>query len=265
MDNNISLASPNQNFEKIKKIDGNNIEYWTARELMSVLGYLRWENFEEVINKAQKACLNSGQNVENHFRKVTKMTVVGTKTPIGIIDWELDRYACYLIAQNGDSRKPVIAQAQTYFAIQTRRQELVDQLTPDQKRLYIRNEVSLENKKLFSTAKQAGVTKFGYFNDAGYRGLYNLPLSGVEKRKGIKKGELLDRASSTELAANLFRITQTEEKLKKDNIRGDIRAANTHLMIGRKVRDTIKDIGGTLPEDLLPEKNIKTVRLKSKL
>lgn len=154
--------------------------------------------------------------------------------------------------------------AQTYFAIQTRKQEIFEQLTESEKRLLIRNEVSIENKRLFSTAKKAGVTKFGSFNDAGYRGLYGMPLKEIETRKNIKKGELLDRAGTTELAANLFRITQTDEKIKKDNIRGEIQASNVHFMVGGKVRQTIKDIGGMLPENLPIEKHIKELKAKKR-
>lgn len=257
---NNTLSLENKDFENIKKIDENGIEYWTGRELMIVLDYSNWQNFEDVIKKATIACINSGQNVENHFIDVSKMTIIGSNTERLIKDWKLDRYACYLIAQNGDSRKQKIALAQTYFAIQTRNQELFDQLGLSEKRLFIRNQVTDQNKKLFSTAKKAGVTNFGFFNDAGYRGLYGKSLSDLENYKGIKKGELLDRAGSTELAANLFRITQTEEKISKDNIKGNLRAANTHLTIGSKVRQTIKEIGGVLPENLLPEKNIKSLK-----
>lgn len=255
-----SIPSTTQNFEKIKKTDNNHIEYWSARDLMPILDYTRWENFEDVIKKAMQACINSGQDVKNHFRDVTKMTIVGSNTPIGIHDWELDRYACYLVAQNGDSRKEKISLAQTYFAVQTRRQEIFDELNDNEKRLFIRGEVKIENQKLFSTAKKAGVNNFGFFNDAGYRGLYGKSLKEIEERKGINKGELLDRAGSTELAANLFRITQTDEKLKKDNVKGNYEAARTHFMVGGKVRQTIKEIGGVLPENLPPEKHVKVLK-----
>jgi len=259
--NSILPTAPIKEFEIIKKNNSNGIEFWSARDLMIVLDYSNWQNFVEVIKKAQISCLKSGQNVENHFINVSKMTIVGDNTPIGIQDWELDRYACYLIAQNGDSRKEKISLAQTYFAIQTRRQELFDQLNNEEKRIFVRDEVTNQNKKLFSTAKKAGVNNFGFFNDAGYRGLYNHSLSDIEQMKGIKKGELLDRAGSTELAANLFRITQTEELINKDkNIYGNVRAANTHLNVGRKVRKTIQEIGGVLPENLPPEKNIKNIK-----
>ncbi|MFA6297417.1 MAG: DNA damage-inducible protein D [Candidatus Paceibacterota bacterium] len=248
-------------FEEIKRIDENGVEYWTARELFPLLGYSRWETFEDVINRAKRTALNSGQIIENHFRELTKIAEVGSnKNKREIKDWKLDRYACYLIAQNGDSKIQQIALAQTYFAIQTRKQELFEQSSEIDKRIMIRGEVSSENKKLFKTAKKAGVSNFGLFNDAGYKGLYGMPLGDIEKRKGIKKGGLLDHAGATELAANLFRITQTDEKLKKDNIQNEIDARKTHNMVGGKVRQTIKNIGGTLPENLKPEKHIKEVK-----
>lgn len=261
---NFLPSSPNAKFEDIKNLDQSGVEYWTARKLMSLLGYGRWENFEDVIKKAMQACMNSGQDVDNHFRKITKMVFIGYNTTREVKDWKLDRYACYLIAQNGDSNKPQIALAQTYFAVQTRRQEIFDKLAESEKRVFIRDEVSNQNKKLFKTAKQSGVYKFGAFNDAGYRGLYGMPLNDVERKKGIKKGELLDRAGSTELAANLFRITQTDEKLGKDKMVSESHAIQTHNMIGGKVRQTIKDIGGDLPENLNPEKHIKDVKKELK-
>lgn len=265
MTNEIVLSSPHKNFEDIKKIDENGIEYWEARELLSVLGYEKWEKAEEVIGRAARACMNSGQDVDNHFHRTGKMVKIGSNTMREVRDYKLDRYACYLIAQNGDPNKSEIALAQTYFAIQTRRQEIFEKLPNAEKRLFTRDEVSNENKKLFSTAKQAGVSRFGLFNDAGYRGLYGASVSEVEGRKGIRKGELLDRAGSTELAANLFRITQTEEKLKKDSVKGELAANQTHFMVGGKVRQTIKDIGGDLPENLKPEKHIKEVKKQVRL
>jgi len=192
------------------------------------------------------------------------MVAIGSNTMRKVVDWKLDRYACYLIAQNGDPNKQEIALAQTYFAIQTRKQEIFSQLSEDNKRLFIRGEVTAENKKLFSTAKQAGVTKFGSFNDAGYLGLYGMPLSDIEHKKGIKKGELLDRAGTTELAANLFRITQTDAKIKKDNLQGNYQASQAHFMVGGKVRQTIKDIGGVTPENLPPEQHIKELKKEAK-
>ncbi|MEK7634531.1 MAG: DNA damage-inducible protein D [Patescibacteria group bacterium] len=264
MINKITPLVPHKDFESIKKNDENGIEYWEARELMPILGYENWQKSEEVIGRAARACINSGQNVDNHFNRSVKMVEIGSNTVRKIINYKLDRYACYLIAQNGNSKKSEIAMAQTYFAIQTRRQEVFEQLSDIEKRLFIRGEVSDSNKKLFKTAKRAGVTKFGLFNDAGYKGLYGMPLSEIEQQKGIKKGELLDRAGSTELAANLFRITQTDEKIKKDNMYGEETARKTHFMVGGKVRQTIKDIGGILPEQLLVEKHIREAKKEIK-
>ncbi len=267
MKKDLKMLGPHKDFESIKHFDENGLEYWLARELMTILGYSKWENFEEVIKKAQKACVESLQNVDDHFPDVRKSVASGTnnKSVRLLKDYKLDRYACYLIAQNGDSRKQVIALAQTYFAMQTRRQELSDSLPNLEKRIFIRGEVTKENKKLFKTAKGAGVSNFGSFNDAGYRGLYNSSLSEIEKKKGIKKGSLLDHAGSTELAANLFRITQTEDKISKEKIRGQETASRVHFAIGGKVRQTIKDIGGTLPENLKSEKHIKEVKKDVKI
>ncbi|MDP2656166.1 MAG: DNA damage-inducible protein D [bacterium] len=257
-------SSPHKDFESIKKIDENGIEYWTARELMSLLDYAQWRNFAEVIAKAARACIQSGQAVDNHFADISKMVSIGSNTMRKVDDYKLDRYACYLIAQNGDPSKTEIALAQTYFALQTRKQELFEEMSLNEKRLFIRDEVSNQNKKLAKTARQAGVTHFGVFNDAGYSGLYGMPLGDVEIRKGIKKGELLDRSGSTELAANLFRITQTDSKLKKDEVDSERDAINTHNMVGGKVRQTIKDIGGILPENLPPERHIKELKKEKK-
>jgi len=260
MKKEVIISSLNKNFEKIKRLDKNGVEYWEARELMPILGYEKWQNAEEVISRAAKACLNSGQNVNDHFTRLSKMVEIGSNTVRQVKDWKLDRYACYLIAQNGDPKKQEIALAQTYFAIQTRRQEIFQQASDSDKRLFIRGEVSKYNKELFRTAKKAGVERFGSFNDAGYRGLYEMSLREIEERKEIKKGELLDRAGATELAANLFRITQTDDKLKKDKTRGESDASGVHFIVGGKVRQTIKDIGGIMPEDLVPEKHIKELK-----
>ena len=264
MINEVIINGPQKGFEDIKEVDENGIEFWTARDLFPLFGYSRWETFNEVIVRSAKAALNSGQIVEDHFRSLTKMVKLGSGSVRAIKDWKLDRYACYLVAQNGDPKITQIALAQTYFAVQTRKQEIFDNLSDAEKRVFIRGEVSNENKRLFKTAKQAGVSNFGLFNDAGYRGLYGSSLSDVERKKGIKKGELLDRAGSSELAANLFRITQTDEKLKKDNVKNDYDARKTHFMVGGKVRQTIKDIGGNLPENLRPEKHIKEVKKEIK-
>ena len=259
------LSEPAQGFDSVKKISPKSgIEYWHAREIMPLLDYTSWQNFDGVIRKAKQACLASGQVIENHFIDVIKMVKIGSKSTREITYYKLDRYACYLIAQNGDSKKRPIAIAQTYFAIQTRKQEVFQHLADTERRLLIREEMKDQNKRLFSTAKKSGVDNFGAFNDSGYLGLYEMPLKQVEQVKGINKGELLDRAGSTELAANLFRITQTEEKLRKDKVQGAGKANETHFQVGRRVRQTIKDIGGVLPERLKPEKHIKIVEKELK-
>ncbi len=196
----LQTIGPSKDFESIKKIDENGVEYWTARELMQVLGYSLWQNFESVIKKAQQSCVNSRQFPQDHFIDINKLTQVGHGIVRKFDDYKLDRFACYLIAQNGDSSKPAIALAQTYFAIQTRKQEILDNLSETEKRIMKRQEVSDKNKLLFSTAKLAGVSNFGLFNDAGYKGLYTMSLKDVENKKGITKGELLDRAGGEELA-----------------------------------------------------------------
>lgn len=261
MPKNKSLVnSLNKNFESIKKIDEDSVEYWEARELMPLLGYEKWQNSEEVIARAKRACINSAQAVGDHFTGVSKMVWIGSSTKRKVRDWKLDRYACYLIAQNGDSKKIEIAMAQTYFAVQTRKQEIFQQLSQDQKRLFIRGEVKIHNKKLFDTAKKAGVSNFGRFNNYGYLGLYELTASEIRKKKKIGQDDILDRAGSTELAANLFRITQTDGKINKENIVGENLANSTHFEVGRKVRNVIREIGGTMPENLPPEKHIKALK-----
>ena len=265
MNKEISIIGPHKDFESIKKIDENGVEYWTARELMTVLGYETWRRFEDVIKRAQQACVNSRQFPQDHFADAGKLIKMAKDAVREVNDYRLDRYACYLVAQNGDPNKKEIALAQTYFAIQTRNQEIAQNLSEDEKRIQKRGEVSDRNKKLFSTARLSGVSNFGKFNDAGYKGLYTMGLSEIEKKKGIKKGELLDRAGSVELGANMFRITQTEDKLKRENIRGDLEAQRTHFDIGKKVRQTIKDIGGKMPEDLEPEKHIKELKKEKRI
>ncbi len=262
--NKLSINTPHKDFESIKKIDENGIEYWTARELMVVLGYSTWRRFDETIKRAQQACINSRMFPQDHFVGTGKMTKVGHGIVREIEDYKLDRYACYLIAQNGDSSKKEIALAQTYFAIQTRKQEVSENLSNDEKRILDREEIKHKNKGLFSTAKLVGVSNFGKFNDAGYKGLYTMPLAEIESKKGIKKGELLDRAGGEELGANLFRITQTEAKLKRESIKGDIDAQKTHFDIGNKVRQTIKEIGGEMPENLKSEIHIKEIKKRIK-
>ncbi|MDO8609017.1 MAG: DNA damage-inducible protein D [bacterium] len=267
--NDIAINSPHKHFEEIKKIDENGVEYWEARELMPLLEYTKWDNFENVvIKKAKEACKNSGQEINYHFADIGKMIkiAVGTlrETSRNIPDYKLSRYACYLIAQNGDTSKQAIANAQTYFAIQTRRQEIFQQLAENEKRLFVRGEIKDHNKKLFATAKEAGVSNFGRFNNAGYEGLYGLRKDQIQRKKSIGKDDVLDRAGTTELAANLFRITQTDEKIRNENIKGDYKASNTHFVVGKKIRQTIHDIGGTMPENLKPEKHIKELEKERK-
>lgn len=260
------IMNTEETFESIKHIDENGIEFWYARELMVVLNYSKWENFKKVIDRSMISVENSDINILDHFADVRKMVSIGSGAEKVISDYKLTRYACYLIAQNGDNRKKVIALAQTYFAVQTRKQELsrqeYEQLSEDDKRLYTRNNVKDKNKYLFDTAKLAGVKNYGKFNNYGYKGLYNGETAkDIAKRKGISsKNDILDYMSSTELAANLFRITQTDDVLKNKQIKNEKDACITHHQVGKAVRDTIKKIGGTMPEELpTPEKSTKQI------
>lgn len=250
-------------------------EFWSARDLQTILGYAEWRNFADVVEKAKVACLESGQTTGNHFVETNKMVSLGSGARRKVKDYHLSRYACYLIVQNGDPSKPVIASGQTYFAIQTRRQELADdesfqQLDEDKKRLFLRNELKQHNKQLVETASHAGVKSsldFAIFQNHGYQGLYGgLAAKDIHKRKGLKKSQhILDHMGSTELAANLFRATQTEEKLRRENIKGKIRANTTHQEVGAKVRKTISELGGEMPEDLpTPETSARVLENKSK-
>ena len=258
-------------FESIKHIDEDGNEYWYARELQKVLEYNKWENFEKVINKAKLSCLTSNYRLQDHFPDVRKMVDIGSNTLRNIVDYKLSRYACYLIAQNGDSRKKVIGLAQTYFAIQTRKQELLEQeynyLTEDEKRFYQRSLTKKGNNSLNQAAKNAGVKNFDKFHNAGYRGLYNGETADdIFKRKKLRyREDILDNMGSEELAANLFRITQTESKLKKDNVIGESNANNTHYEVGKEVRNTIERLGGTMPENLpIPDKSLKELEKENK-
>jgi DNA-damage-inducible protein D len=251
-------------FENVKHIDEYGNEYWYARELKNILDYKEWRKFEGVIEKAKEACINSEYNIEDHFVGVDKMVKIGSKTERKIKDYKLSRYACYIIAQNGDSRKKIIALAQTYFAIQTRKQELTEKdysmLTEDEKRFYQRSLTKKGNYSLNQAAKKAGVKNFDKFHNAGYKGLYNGETANdIAKRKGLRyREDILDNMGSEELAANLFRITQTESKLKRENISSENEANNTHYNIGKNIREVIAKNGGTMPEELpTPNKSLK--------
>ncbi len=255
-------------FESIKHINEYGMEYWTARELMAALGYKQWRRFTDAIERAKEACEASGNRVSDHFAGAGKMVDIGSSTKRKIEDYHLSRYACYLIAMNGDPRKEPIALAQTYFAVKTRQQELAEnfeKLSEEQKRLAIRGELKHHNKSLADAAHDAGVktpVDYAIFQNYGYMGLYGgLKAQDIAKRKGLKKGEaILDHMGSTELAANLFRATQTDEKLRRDRVKGKAAANDTHYAVGQKVRETIKDLGGTMPEDLpTPDKSIKQI------
>lgn len=255
-------------FESIKHVNEYGYEFWYARELQSVLEYTEWRNFQKLIEKAQTACENSDVAVDECFVEVNKTSPMPNGGVKLIEDYMLSRYACYLIVMNGDPRKEVIAVGQTYFAVKTRQQELIDhydELSEDQKRLAIRKEMKAHNKSLAEAAQKAGVIKsydFAIFQNYGYQGLYGgLGAKEIHARKGLKENEqILDHMGSTELAANLFRATQTDEKLRRENIRGKEKANQTHYEVGRKVRQTIAELGGTMPEDLpTPEKSIKQI------
>lgn len=257
-----------QTFEEIKNIDEYGNEFWYARDLQTVLDYSEWRNFENVIEKAKIACKGSGNTVTNHFVDVNKMVTVGSGADRKIEDIKLSRYGCYLIVMNGDPRKEVIAVGQTYFAVKTRQQELIDhydQLSEDQKRVAIRNEMIAHNKSLAEAAKEAGVEtaqEYAIFQNKGYQGLYGgLGAKEIHERKKLAKSQkILDHMGSTELAANLFRATQTDEKLRRENIKGKNKAYETHYEVGRKVRQTIRELGGTMPENLpTPKKSIQQV------
>ncbi|MDY4966039.1 MAG: DNA damage-inducible protein D [Dysosmobacter sp.] len=257
-----------QTFESIKHINEYGEEYWLARELQPVLEYAQWRRFADAIERAKLACKNSGFEVDDHFADVGKMVDIGSGAEREIDDVMLSRYACYLIVMNGDPRKEVIAIGQTYFAVKARQQELIDnyeELTEDQKRLAIRNEMIAHNKSLAEAAQMAGVVDprdYAIFQNKGYQGLYGgLGAKEIHARKGLKKSQkILDHMGSTELAANLFRATQTDEKLRRENIQGKQAAYDTHYEVGKKVRQTIKELGGTMPEDLpTPEKSIAQI------
>ena len=257
-----------QTFESIKHVNEYGEEYWLARELQPILEYVQWRNFVEAVERAKLSCKNSGFAIEDHFADVSKTIDMPKGAHKEIPDYMLSRYACYLIVMNGDPRKEVIAVGQTYFAVKTRQQELIEnyeQLNEDQKRLAIRNEMIEHNKSLAEAAQMAGVIEpkdYAIFQNKGYQGLYGgLGAKEIHARKGLKKSQkILDHMGSTELAANLFRATQTDEKLRRENIKGKQAGYDTHYAVGKKVRQTIKELGGTMPEDLpTPEKSIAQI------
>ena len=262
-------------FEKARQTDAAGNEYWSARDLQHLLDYSTWQKFMAVITKAQTACAQSGYAVADHFNRTVKMVVIGSGAQRQQTDFHLSRYACYLIVQNGDPNKNVIAAGQTYFAVQTRRQELQDtetfrQLSEDKQRLLLRGQIRTHNSDLAAAAKEAGVEKpveYATFQNHGYKGLYGgLDNQGIHKRKGLKKSQkILDHMNASELAANLFRATQTEEKLRRDHIKGKTQANQAHFEVGRKVRQTIAELGGTMPEEQpTPEKSIQQLEKAQK-
>lgn len=262
-------------FESIRQLDEEGNEYWQARPLAKVLDYSEYRHFLPVLERAREACRNSNQPLDDHFEDVLAMVDIGSGAQRQLPDVRLSRYACYLVVQNGDSSKPVIANGQTYFALQTRRQELADQakftqLNEDEKRLAIRNELAVHNKHLAAAAKGAGVDTpldYAIFQDHGYKGLYGgLGNKDIHARKGLKKSQkILDHMGSTELAANLFRATQAEDKLRRDEVSNKTQANKTHFEVGRKVRQTIDELGGTMPENLpIPDSSIKQLESAQK-
>lgn len=260
-------------FETIKRTNSDGREFWSAREFQAVLGYIKWDKFLPVIEKARQACINSGHATDDHFLRVEKMVGIGSGAQRSVEDYQLSRYVCYLIVQNADPGKPVVALGQTYFAVQTRRQELIEESdyrdlkSEDEKRLFLHDQLKVHNKKLAGAAKEAGVitpVDYAVFQDHGYQGLYGgLTAREIHGRKQLRKGQqILDHMGSTELAANLFRATQTEEKIKREKIKGKDRANVTHYEVGKKVRATIEELGGTMPEQLPSSESIVQVRRK---
>ena len=268
MSQELQPGNPNP-FERIRRTNEHDFDFWNSRELAPVLGYTDYRNFEAVIKKAQLACFNSGQEAKDHFVEYNEMVEIGSGAKRKLKSLKLSRYACYLIIQNANPEKEIIARGQTYFAVQTRRQELTDQSSENELRLRLREEMKDHNKRLAGTAKEAGVVKpldYAIFQNHGYMGLYGgLMKQDIHRKKGLKKGqEILDHMGSTELAANLFRATQTEDKIRREKIIGKDKANQTHAEVGKKVRQTIQELGGTLPEHLPPTENIKKVATRTK-
>lgn len=256
-------------FEAIRRTNPAGNEFWSSRDFAKVLGYADYRNFQAVVEFARTACFNSGQRVEDHFVEVTEMVEIGSGAQRPLRTVMLSRYACYLVIQNADPSKEIVALGQTYFAIQTRRQELSDAEVEEQRRLAIRSELRTHNSQLADAAKDAGVIDprdYAIFQNHGYMGLYGgLGAQDIHRRKGLKKGEqILDHMGSTELAANLFRATQAEEKLRREKITGKDKANKAHREVGAKVRQTIKELGGTMPEELPAAESIRKLESKAR-
>ena len=271
MSNPLPPPAGSNTFERIKRVNAEGHESWSARDLARVLEYLNFRNFEPVIEKAKEACAKSDHAVADHFAEMRNMVAIGSGAQREVEDWALSRYACYLVIQNADPGKPLVALGQTYFAMQTRRQELADDkaLKEDSLRLLLRAEMKKHNKNLAGVARQSGVVDpldYAIFMDHGYRGLYGgLGRRDIHQRKRLKpKQQILDHMGSTELAANLFRATQTEEKLRRENVRNKDHANRIHGEVGRKVRQTIHELGGTMPENLPSAESIKKVEVREK-
>jgi DNA-damage-inducible protein D len=272
MTNEITKTPPTGNdspFERIKRTNAAGNEYWSSRDFSQILGYSDYRNFEQVIKKAKAACFNSGQRIDDHFVDITEMVDIGSGAKRPVTSVFMSRYACYLIVQNADPSKEIVALGQTYFAVQTRKQEISEKELEEKRRLLLRQEMKTHNVRLAGAAKEAGVVKasdYAIFQNHGYMGLYGGLTSGdIHHRKGLKKGQqILDHMGSTELAANLFRATQTEEKLRRENIKGKEKANRTHRQVGAKIRKTIKEIGGSMPEDLPTTENINKLESKQK-
>lgn len=270
MSKNNEILNPNPEqspFEKIKKINDYGQEFWSARELARLIEYTDYRNFVKVIEKARQACFNSGQEVSDHFVEVNEMVQIGSGAIREMKSFTLSRYACYLIIQNADPSKEIVALGQTYFAVQTRIQELSDLDSEEKKRMFLRDELKNHNVKLADAAKNAGVIEaidYAVFQDHGYKGLYGgLGAKDIHAKKELKKSQkILDHMGSTELAANLFRATQAEDKLRRENVKGKSKANKTHYEVGKKVRETIQELGGTMPEDLPVAESIKKLEQK---
>jgi DNA-damage-inducible protein D len=272
MNSEIEKSSPAPHvspFERIRRTNDAGHEFWSSRDFALVLDYSDYRNFEQVLQKARMACFNSGHRIEDHFVDITEMIEVGKGGQRAVRTTLLSRYACYLVIQNADPGKEIVALGQTYFAIQTRRQEISDEALEDKRRLLLRQEIKVHNLRLAEAARSAGVIEardYAVFQNHGYKGLYGgLSAQDIHRRKGLRKGrQILDHMGSTELAANLFRATQTEEKIRRENIAGKDKANRTHFEVGAKVRQTIRELGGTMPEDLPVADDVRKIESKQR-